>query len=220
MFIKLRLGVLALLSLLLVACSSGKIIKTYEGEALANEQVAVLTAPDNISLISVNGKRVPKYLLSTINVNYGLKPGVNVVVFEYESVWAVPKKGDSLPSELVQSGRKEVVIDALAGERYNFTFDQVENLAQARELASNFVAELVDSHANVVATSTDQGVYAPPVVTPSNQGLTGQAMVSNRRHDDNRRANSDLPTLEALKVLWKRASADDKKAFLEWAFEK
>lgn len=204
------------ISLVVVACSSGTIVKTYEGDSMAKEQVAVLTAPENISLISVNGKKVPKYLLSSINVNYGLKPGTNVVVFGYESVWAIPgKTEDGQRSELAESGPKEVVIDAVAGAQYNFQFTEAENIREARELAQNFKAEIVDANKTIVASSTDTGVYAPPVEKSANAILSRVAADSGSADD----SSNKLPTLEGLKVLWKNASADDKKEFLKWAFE-
>jgi len=105
--------------LFLVACSTGKIVKTYDGDELLTEELAVLTAPENIVVLSINGKKMKKYLLSDLNVNYGLKPGENLVVFQHKSVWAkaVRENRDAPRSETVVSEPKEVLVLAKAGER-------------------------------------------------------------------------------------------------------
>lgn len=223
--------IVVILAVILTACSSGTIVKTYEGEKLQAQSLAVLTAPEYISLVSVNGKRVPKYLLSSINTNYGLKPGINVVVFEYESVWAKAAVGsEGARSELVSSGRKEVVIDAIAGENYNFDFAKASNVRDAKVLAENFSAQVVNASGAVIAQSTEPGIYktatkpasvvATPVVTElaaeNSVGVTAAPVPQPVAADQ---ASQALPTIEGLKVLWKNASAEEKKSFLKWAFQ-
>ena len=85
-----------LISLTLLGCTSDKIVKTYDGKILAKDEVAVLTAPQNITLLSVNGKEVQQYLLSNLDVNYALKAGENLVVFKYESIWSKAKRDEEM----------------------------------------------------------------------------------------------------------------------------
>lgn len=194
-------------SLFLGACSSGKLVKTYEGDAMPDSQVATLTAGENIVLLSVNGQRVPDYLLSSISVNYGLKPGKNVVVFQYESVWAQAKRGeDGRSSEAVESERREVELDVAAGDKLTFRYGTASNIREAQALAATFEAEVTDQHGRVVAASRDVTVAKPTTFAESGGGFTGKA-------------TSGLPAIEAIKVLWEDLSADEKKDFLKWAFQ-
>lgn len=214
----------------LIACSSGTIVKTYEGETLLKEQIAILNAPEYITLVSVNGRDVPRYLLSSIDVNYGLKPGLNVVVFEYESVWAVARSGADEPrSERVSSGKKEVVIDASVGEKYTFKFDQAENIRDAKAMAGNFSASIVNQKDEVVASSAALGSYQP-VVQASNSSNQAQSAatvdgasvatpLASTAPVTATGASSSLPPVEGMKVLWNSATAEEKKAFLKWAFQ-
>lgn len=217
-----KLGLFATKSLLilsvlfLVACSTGKIVKTYAGDELLVEQLAVLTAPENIVVLSINGKRVKNYLLSDLNVNYGLKPGENLVVFKHESVWAktVRENRDAPRSEKVVSEPKEVLIDAKAGESLNFKFQTGNNLREARALAAAFEAEVLDSKFNVVAQSAKVGTLE---ASKAKAALAEEQLAKEKIKA--LPETSDVASLDALKVLWGAASAAEKKTFLAWAFQ-
>jgi len=212
-----------LLVVLLVACSSGTIVKTYEGDALSEGKIAVLTASKNINLISVNGKRVKKYLMRSLEVKYGLQPGKNLVVFQYGSVWGTPTLGDedAPRAKELMSAQREVLIDAKAGDRLAFRYGSANNIREAEVLVSNFEAEILDQNGGVVAVSGEPGIYqqAPDVtvasrglVEPTSGSLSGQKTKSVS-------VDSSLPTIDAMKVLWGTASSDEKQAFLKWAFQ-
>lgn len=131
-----------LISLTLLGCTSDKIVKTYDGKVLAKDEVAVLTAPQNITLLSVNGKEVQQYLLSNLDVNYALKAGENLVVFKYESIWSKAKRDEETGArvDVVESEPLEVRIMSKPGAKYNFSFVPASNLREAKELAATFVA--------------------------------------------------------------------------------
>lgn len=199
-----RRVVLLVCVLLLSACSSGKLVKTYSGDTLPKAQLASLTAGENVSLLSVNGEKVPDYLLSGISVDYGLKPGKHVVLFQYESVWSVARVSEDSPrSKAVESVPREVTIDVKAGDRLSFRYAEASNIREAERLASNFEADVVNQKGRVLASSGDpaiQKVEAPEAAAAVSPG-------------------SGLPAVEAMKVLWADLSAEDKKDFLKWAFQ-
>lgn len=209
--------VLVLGVLLLAACSTGKIVQSYEGDVLQAAELSVLTAPENIVVLSINGKKVKKYLLSDLNVRYGLKPGQNLVVFQYESVWAkaIRAEQDAPRSEKVVSAPKEVLIDAKAGENLHFSFKNVGNVRAAKDLAAEFDAELLDEKLNVVARSAELGTYD----VGEDVALPVKAKLRSGKKEGLSEAGT-LQTLDALKVLWGTATADEKKEFLSWAFQK
>jgi uncharacterized protein YccT (UPF0319 family) len=196
--------------LFLSACSTGKIIKTYDGDVLLVEELAVLIAPENIVVLSVNGNKVVRYLLSDLNVSYGLKPGENLVVFQYESVWAKATREDpdAPRSVKITSQPKEVLVNAKAGEKLSFRFKAVDNVRDAEILAETFEAVLLDSKLNIVAQSTEVGSH-------EDHKVKAKAVAEELTQE-----NTELQTLDALKVLWAAATADEKKVFLSWAFQK
>lgn len=220
MFVRISLKALIFfMSLILFGCASDKIVKTYEGKALSNDAIAILNAPENITLLSVNGIEVQQYLLSNIDVNYGLKMGENIVVFKYESIWSKAKKDQETGSrvDVVESEPLEVRILAKPGSKYNFSFLPANNVREAKQLASNFSAQIVDEQKNLIAESVALNTYQ----TEKEQRLQKeQAMLLDKKTVKTTSVNiDDLPIIEQLKVLWPSANADEKKAFLLWVFQ-
>jgi len=213
----LKITVVCLVLLFLAGCST-KPVQVYEGEALAADQQAMITAGENIEITRINGKKMKEYLLSNIDTHYALKPGKQKVVFNYTSVWAVSKVGpDGERSELVESGPQFVEFDASAGQALSFDFKDVANVREARDFALAFVASVVDQNGNIVAMSEpyDAEKHSPvsaAVVAdaPANVAVTATPSAP---------IDQGLPTIDALKVLWDQASSEEKKEFLKWAFK-
>ena len=195
----------------LLACSTGRIVKTYEGDILPLEKLAVLNAGENISLISVNGQEVERYLLSSIDVNYGLKPGNNKVVFQYESIWGTSKKVDGRHySEKVSSEPKELLINAKAGDKYTFSYIKPGNVREAREIAAVFTANILNQNNEFVVESVEQSQQEVVVVLESSASeKRGTAPLNSKNQT----------AIDALKALWEVTNSDDKKRFLVWAFQ-
>ncbi|KZY39894.1 hypothetical protein A3752_18615 [Oleiphilus sp. HI0081] len=208
---------LVLSLVLLSACSaSNKVVQTYEGNILPQDQLAVVLAPENISLISVNGREVPTYLLSNIETKYGLRAGLNQLVFKYESIWAKPgpQTNGNSRSEKTESQLVMLEFNALAGESYNFVYAEADNIREARSLASNFSASLVDKVGQELAvsvpytekSSANQKVFVSGKVTGADSGLSESK-------------SEAASSLVSLKELWGKTSTEDRKAFLVWAFQ-
>lgn len=205
-----RFSALVLLAVFLSACSN-KIVKTYEGAALAKKDVAILVAGETIEVVSVNGKKVNKYLLKNLETSYGLKPGSNEVVFQYTEVWAkAPRGQEDSRSELVASGSQLVQFEAKAGETYRFEYDRVEDVRESRILAESFSASVVDNSNAVIALSSVYDAAAIAAATAAAAPVSQNAALM---------PSNDLPAIDAMKLIWERASSEDKKAFLQWAFQ-
>jgi len=230
--------ILVLLNCLLVAaCSSNKPVKTYEGAMLPDTEQVVMTAGENITVVSVNDKPVTKYLLSNIEVDYALRPGANKVVFQYRSVWAVSlrKDEDDPRAEEVTSAEQVVEFVAEPGSRLSFDYPEASDVREAKRLAKGFEARLINQAGTLLATSSEYSVVSKPVVASvsspsvassaapigtadaaSSSNNTSQAVASQSPAPA---AQPKLPTIDALKVLWDSASSEEKKAFLKWAFQ-
>jgi uncharacterized protein YccT (UPF0319 family) len=192
----------------LTACSTNKLVKTYEGDVLPQEQVSILAAPENLSVLSVNGRGVPVYMLSDVETRYALKPGMNQVVFKYESVWAKPgpKANGSARSERIESLPMLVNIDAQAGEQYRFVFDNAGNIREARALSQEFFATVASASGAVLSESA----------------LYKEGVLANKELPDEggRTVESEEPSqIESLMKLWEKTSPKERKAFLVWAIQ-
>ena len=207
-----RACVVSLLAML-VACT-GKPVKTYEGDAVAQEELAILTAGPNIEVTSVDGKKMKTYMLSNIETKYALKPGMHSVVFNYTSVWATSgREVDGDRSELVESLPQVVEFEVKAGDKVSFEFEEVDNVREARALAGAFSARLVNQDQALLATSS---VYDAKAEEQRKQVANNAVVASERGNQSN---TAGLPTIEAMKVLWDSASSEEKKEFLKWAFK-
>ncbi|UZE95616.1 DUF2057 domain-containing protein [Alkalimarinus alittae] len=241
---------LSLLVLLVMSgCSSTSLVKTYDGPQVDPSRSAVLSVSDGIEVLSVNGKEVKKYLIPELDLNYQLLPGVNVITFTHETLWAKPGKkeiGES-NAELIVTKPMMIRFNAKVGEVYRFNFESPENKRAARANVDSFKATLVDSSDRFVAESTlyvegDATENTAAVAATAGQSSEGNvavaatavasvAAVSGVASETSMVAptavpvratatqGGALPTIDALKVLWDSASTDEKKAFLKWAFK-
>ncbi len=212
----LKAALFSLLLISLAACSmSNKVVKTYEGEVLSKEQLAVLSAPANITVLSVNGKAMQNYLLSNLNTKYGLKSGSNQVVFQYESLWAKPgtKASGGARSEKIESPPHSVSFEAKVGEHYTFSFKAAENVREARQLAANFAATLVDAQGHELAMSK---LYEFALADAASLAQKTVDVVQVKALPSGRDSASKL---DDLKIIWGEMSAKERKAFLAWAFQ-
>lgn len=200
----------------LSGCSSTlKRVQTWEGGDVDASQLAILKAPGQIEVVEVNGHDVGNFLLEDLALDYELLPGQNVIVFQYKTIWSkntAVERGESKVN-IVESGPQQFVLDVRAGEEYSFVLPEPQNYREAEAMAQNFRAQLADGSGRIVASSE---AYREPVDAVAATGVSGMPgsvpvvpMVP----------GGDLNALDGLKVLWERASADEKREFLRWAFQ-
>lgn len=205
-----RLLLTGVMALALTACASSiSRVETWQGNPAEASEAAVLKAPGEIQVKSVNGRAVTNYLLEDLALDYALLPGENEVVFTYKTIWANPGIVENGESKVftVESEAQVVRFEAQPNEVYRFDFKKPRRRAEAEAMMPEFRASLVDSSGQVVATSAK---WEPRSRT--------RAPLPDRRHTlpDDAAAGS---ALEQLKAIWGTASEEEKRAFLRWAFE-
>lgn len=226
---RLKLLISVLVLVVVSGCSSTGMsrVQTWEGEA--SGEVAVLKAPSAVKLREVNGRKVGNFLMDDLAIDYELLPGTNTVVFTHKTIWAksgVIRDGESAV-HVVESAPQQLVIDTRPGEVYRFDIPEVTNRREAQQFAANFSAELVTDDGSVVARSEPFEGYPQQQVAEqqSTTGSAGQATVITGQPTGapgqgyQGQGNNRVDTLDALKVLWERASGDEKREFLQWAFD-
>ncbi|WP_328185568.1 DUF2057 family protein [Marinobacter sp. OP 3.4] len=223
----LKLLVAALAIVVVSGCSTGMSrVQTWDGEA--SGEVAVLKAPSDVKLREVNGKKVGNFLMDDIAIDYELLPGTNTVVFTHKTIWAKSESTEDGESNVhvVESAPQQFIIDTRPGEVYTFDIPEVTNRREAEQFAANFSAELMTEDGTVVARSEPfEGYPQQQVAGQQNAGGSGQAAVVTGQPSGvpvpttPGQGNNSVNTLDALKVLWERASGDEKREFLRWAFD-
>ena len=217
MHYSLRLIFLSLIVIFVgTGCASHYVVPSFEGDKRPLDQVGLLKVPESIKILRVNGRSQDQFLLNSLALDYQLLPGGNRIEYQYASLWAIAGgsvKDEGKSSELVKSKVQEVKFNVEPGKIYHFDFKRAANRADAKRLAESFESVLKDDKNQLVATGVlyvekkevDQTVgkallnVAPPVAPVGSEVLTN---------------------VEALKVLWGRAGAAEKKEFLRWALEK
>jgi len=96
----------------------------------------------------------------------------------------------------------------------------VNNVREAKDIASNFVAQILDDKKNLVAESVSFSAYQKQIADNKAQEealLREKEVVASNQLEAN---SIDSTVLERLQSIWPSASADEKKAFLVWVFQK
>lgn len=203
------LSVIAWVVIIMAGCSSQlSRVQTWDGETMEASQLAVLKAPAEIKIKEVNGQRVTNFLLDDLVFDYELLPGNNQVVFTYKTIWAktgVVKSSES-KVHVVETTPQQVTIAAQAGATYSFEVPKPENRRAAEAVVADFSGKVVDESGATVATITPY-VESSAIIVASPGAPAAPA------------TDNALNTLDGLKVLWKKASAEEKREFLDWAFQ-
>lgn len=230
------------LMVVIVGCSGNYPIQTYDGSKLPDDQVSILKAPEDIDIVSIDGKEMTSYLLENLAIDYYFLPGPHVIVFKYSGVWSAPgmkAEDDRPPVDLVESRLLQVNLNAEAGKVYTFDYPVPQNRTQAFDIAKVFEARIKDKDELVAKSeSYDPKQSKAAVVTTASAGAaavvaSGAATTAPVAGSANTAAGvalpatpsasapstGDLPRLEALKVLWGSASKEEKKEFMRWAFK-
>ncbi|GGY79444.1 DUF2057 family protein [Marinobacter zhanjiangensis] len=224
----LKLLVPALAIVVVSGCSTGMSrVQTWDGEA--SGEVAVLKAPSSVKVREVNGRRVGNFLMDDLAIDYELLPGTNTVVFTHKTIWAksgVIRDGESAV-HVVESAPQQFTINTRPGEVYRFDIPEVTTRREAQRFASSFSAELITDDGSVVARSEPFEGYPQQqqVASQPSSGTSGEANVVTGRPTGapapvvQGQGNNRMDTLDGLKVLWERASGEEKREFLRWAFD-
>lgn len=203
-----------MMSVVLVGCaSSAARINAWEGNPQAAANPAVLTAPGEIQVSSVNGQNMTTYLIDDLKLDYGLLPGKTEVIFTYKTIWAksgVVENGES-KVHIVESKPQVARFSAEAGTTYSFDYEKPSNYRDAKAMMDDFSANIVTNDGEVVATSSEWDgesafVEARTPIPASSGGYQGSS-------------NATGSTLEQLKAIWADATEEEKRSFLRWAFE-
>lgn len=258
-----RSFIILLLLLFFAACTaSQRVVKTYEGPTLPEDELARLEVPEDIKIVQIDGIQQKTYLLDNLALTYSLLPGEHSIVYRYASIWARTKQsGDDTNTarvENIESDLRQVTMVFQPAQSYTFSFKQPSNKREAAIVAQQFSAAIVDANGRkvaedslfqpklqpktvVVSTPTIEGdgsvaagatpvILAPGVGADSTTAVTGSDSLPDSLGQSRvvdappavtaaEPVDAGLSRLDAIKVLWTKASADEKKEFLRWAFQ-
>ncbi|WP_406988106.1 DUF2057 family protein [Marinobacter sp. GN3S48] len=187
-------------------------VQTWDGDA-AESGTALLKAPGDIRVTKVNGRNMGNFLMDDLALNYDLLPGENQVVFSYKTIWAkagVVRNGES-KVHVVETEPHAATFTAQAGETYRFDFDKPDSRRDAEVLREDFSGAIVNEAGEEVARFEPWDGEPVVAASPARTPVSSEASATTDAVDGN--------TLEQLKALWHKASEEEKRTFLRWAFE-
>lgn len=224
------------LTFLLASCASAP-IKLYPGDKLPSSQIATLSIPVELEILTLNDQEVPSAnrLLGTSDRQLQLQPGNYQLLLFYKNIWQT--SADS--HETIRSNPVTFDLSLNAGQTYQVDFERPKNAHQAYAIRDDFHAWVIDSNGQKAdskssglimddsfigqltgrvktikaeeQTRSQQQVIAPLTATASapETGNIADAPVATQQA-------AAMSYLDMLKAQWNQASADEKRAFLQW----
>jgi hypothetical protein len=136
--------VLALL-LALWGCSSTQVDYVDVDKSTPAENMAVLFVPDYLEIYSLDNQVIEAYyakvLFNGARIVH-IAPGTHVVVLRYNDIWNTDE--DDRDHERIRSRYIDLAFTAVSGGSYRIELDEPDNLDEARALAADFKAWIVD----------------------------------------------------------------------------
>ncbi|WP_235937601.1 DUF2057 family protein [Marinobacter caseinilyticus] len=194
-------------------------VQTWEGPAASEAQVATLKAPGSVNVIEVNGRRVGNFLMEDLALDYELLPGRNTVIATHQTIWAKSGVVDNGEAKVdtIASEPQQFVIMAEAGDVYRFDLPELSTRAEAKAFAKNFTGRVVDQQGKVVAEA--RSYQSKPAVLPVLPRSSSDEQVGDNTGTGDEGSEPPGNTLQELKQIWGQATAEERRAFLRWAFE-
>lgn len=198
-----RSGLLGLvLALGLTACASmDKPVQGYEGPARPVAELAVLSVPEEIQVLAVDGREVGGGLLGQRTLKLQVLPGEHVLSVRYVQLFQI----NADEHDIVRSRPAALRFVAKAGSRYEFRYDKPKNREIARQFAKEPSFALVDQGSGEATQSVAVKSYAEASLVDT----------ISKAFEGNKEA-TPVTNLDLLKDVWGRASAEDRAAFKAW----
>lgn len=226
-------------TLLLTACTQAP-VRLYAGPVRDAAAISSISLPEQLEVAQLNGVDVPAAsgMGSKGDKTLELAPGRYDLLVFYREVWS---QGDN--HEVLRSDPVRFVFDAAAGQRYRVDYQQPGNLKEALALARAFKARITNQSTGQHTESEVSGlafrggllaqVQGDRTLVPAVIREGGQQIVSPLSQTDapmvtapsipvpasapeSPRAASADDQLLLVKAWWNQASADQRRAFLEW----
>ena len=209
-------GLLA--ALLLAGCAS-KPLQLYEGAPRPAAEVAVLTVPEAIEVVSVNGRAIEgaRGLLRKGDVALEFAPGRYEVLAFYREIWPLADGHDTLRSDPAVFD-----VQAQAGGRYRLDYAHPAGYEAAQRLAADFGGWVVDEATGARTPSRESGLGF-------RKGLAGalgssDALVPVAPRHGQTQAVAPLPAppapadahLQQMQQWWEQATPEQREAFRRW----
>jgi uncharacterized protein YccT (UPF0319 family) len=185
----------------LVGCAAKGPIKTYEGPERAATELALVSVPEVIQVMAIDGREPPPNLLRS-NSQLALLPGEHVLSLRYVQLFQI--SGDE--HDVIRSRQAALRFTASAGASYKLEIPHQANRDQAREFAKNPQFRLVGGPDGSAIDSAPIKSYAEASLIDTIQ----------KAFESQGEPQRPVTNLDLLKDVWGRTSPEERNAFRSW----
>jgi len=209
---------------LLSSCAgNGNVIETSGTPLLPDAAVARVTIPNALTLLTVNGEKVPASR-SRDSYQVRLVPGPRRLRIAYEEDWGKASDYDWVYSDHVV----EVVLTARAGVVYRMGYPVPANRSAARRLAGDLrvwidepdgtrvESRQVTAHGLPLTRLISIGAAASAPDAPDTAAAAVAAAPGGDKVDQAEALLAEQDALQRLKLWWKLASDAQRQQFQAW----
>jgi uncharacterized protein YccT (UPF0319 family) len=201
-----RIGILLNFVLWVTGCATTEPIALYDGKLKSLQETAIIVAPEEIEVLSVDGKSISSGYLRS-GTQFSLLPGEHVFTMRYVQLF----KLNESDHEVVRSQKVAMRLTVLLGQTYHLAIPPQNNIDTAKKFGKDPVITLVNAQNEEVAKSVLMKSYAEASLFDT---LTGAEAAN--QSEAKQTSMFDKTSLQVLKDIWHQASPTDQKAFKEW----
>lgn len=177
--------------------------RLYDGPARGEAELALVDVPDQVQLLSIDGRDLPGGLLQR-KQTVELLPGERVLTLRYVELFQFGA-GDH---EVVRSRPAALRVTLAAGQRYRVT---VENRPTSLEMARKYAR---DPAFALTALASGEVTLSSPIKSFAEASLIDTL---NKAFVSAQEAPSAMPgNLDLLKDVWGRATPAEREQFRQW----
>ncbi len=184
----------------LVACSTTTgPVKAYEGQVRSNAELVLVSVPEEIEVMAIDGQEPPPSFLRS-RVQLALLPGEHVFSLRYVELFQISADDH----DVVRSKQAALRFNAIAGSEYRLQIPPQKNHDVARQFAKNPAFSLVSVKDGSSTEST-------PIKSIAEASLLDT--ISKAFSSGDEEAAKPVTNLDLLKDVWSRASSEERAGF-------
>lgn len=187
----------------LAACATTKgPVKTYEGPVRGNAELVLISVPEEVEVMAIDGQEPPASFLKS-KVQLALLPGEHVFSLRYVELFQITADDH----EVIRSKQAALRFTATAGSEYHLQVPEQKKLDEARKFAKSPQFSLVNTKDGSATNST----VIKSMAEASLLDTISKAFTAGGEDMTKQPTNLDL-----LKDVWGRATPEEQAGFRAW----
>lgn len=186
--------------LLTAGCAAQGPLKVYDGPVRPAAEVAEVVAPEQVEVMSIDGREPPPGFLRS-QVRFALLPGEHVLSLRYVELFNIGSEGH----EVIRSRQAAVRFTAVAGGVYRLDYPRQSGRDAAREFAKAPRFRLVSEQGGTVESVAIKSQAEASLIDTLQKAFDSQGGQSR-----------PVTNVDLLRDVWGRASPAERQEFRHW----